>query len=125
MLPEEPVVALISFAGASRKGDLVVFVVLFGQVLEDRTAFEEADGLAIGEGISYGGDATIWVYSCKPRFFLDIGGDFDVFEFVWLSTRSVFDWFEKLLRQMEGEMDWCLGFAARWAGVGSSFSDVL
>jgi hypothetical protein len=70
ILEKKPIVHLVFLARATRVGDLVVRVILINEVLEDRTGFEEVDGLAIGEGVGQSGNAAIRVNSEEPRLFL-------------------------------------------------------
>ena len=62
----EPVVGLVVLAGALRVGDFVGGVVLLDEVLQDAAGFEEADFLAVWEGVCYGGDAAVGVDFEEP-----------------------------------------------------------
>lgn len=62
----------------------MVLVVLVGEVLEDGARFEETDLLAIGVGVCYGGDTSVWVDFEEPGLLLNVGGDIDVLGFVGL-----------------------------------------
>jgi hypothetical protein len=51
ILEVQPADGLVVFAGALGVGDLVVLVVLLGQVGEDAAGLEEPDLLAVCEGV--------------------------------------------------------------------------
>ena len=66
ILEEEPVVGLVVLAGALGIGNLMLRVILLGQVLQDATRLEETDRLAIAEGVGQCGDATVGVDLEEP-----------------------------------------------------------
>lgn len=82
VLEEEPVVDFVGFAGSAWVRDLVVLVVLLGEVLEDAAGFEEADLSAVCEGVGYGGDAAVGVYFEEPGLLLGAFADVDFVGFV-------------------------------------------
>lgn len=51
VLEVQPADHLVVLAGVGREGDLVLCVVLLGEVGEDAAGFEEADLLPVGEGV--------------------------------------------------------------------------
>lgn len=51
ILEEQPVVHLVVFAGALGVGDLVVGIILFGQVLQDAARLEQADLLSVAKSV--------------------------------------------------------------------------
>jgi hypothetical protein len=53
-----------------RVRDLVVLVIAINKVLEDGTALEDADGLAVGELVSNGRNAAIGVDLEEPGLLL-------------------------------------------------------
>lgn len=73
VLEEEPVGHLVVFARALGEGDLVVWVVLLGEILQDATRLEQTDLLAVTEGVGQGGDTAVGVDLEKPAA---IGGQF-------------------------------------------------
>ena len=89
ILVEEPIVDFVGFAGAARVRDLVVRIVLLGEVLEDGAGFEDADLLAVGEGVGDGGDAAVGVDFEEPGFFLGVFGDVDFVGFVGEARRII------------------------------------
>ncbi len=82
VLPEQPVVHLVVLARTFRVADFMVRVVLVGQVCEDAAGLEQADLLAIREGVCQGRDAAVGVDFQKPRLLLPVGRDVDVFGLV-------------------------------------------
>ena len=73
VLEPRPVVHLVVLPGSPGIADLVVCVILFDEILEDGAGLEEADGLAVGEGVGDRGDAPVRVDGEEPGFFLDWG----------------------------------------------------
>ena len=47
-------------------------VIAVDEVLQDGTALENTDGLAVGEGVGQGGDAAVGVDLEKPRLLLGV-----------------------------------------------------
>ena len=66
ILEVQPAVHLVILTRTSRVGDLVVLVVLFHQVGENAAGLEDADLLAISEGVGDGGDPAIGVDFEEP-----------------------------------------------------------
>lgn len=79
---EEPVVDFVGFTRSLGETDLVLRVVAFNQILHNTSRFEEVDGLAIGEGISQGRNATIGIDGAEPWLFLGVFADVDFVDFV-------------------------------------------
>ena len=79
---EKPVVDFIALAGTLGVGDLVLRVVLLDEVLQDGTGLEEADLLAVGEGVSHGWDAAVRVDLEEPGLLLGVFGSVDLVHFV-------------------------------------------
>lgn len=67
----QPVVHLVVFAGALREGDLVIIVVLFDEISQDPAGLEEADLLAVREGVCQCGDAAIRIDFEEPSELLE------------------------------------------------------
>ncbi len=82
VLEEEPVGHLVVFTRARGKADTVVTVVLLDQILEDAAGLEDADRLAVGEGVGDGRDAPVRVDLEEPRLLLSVGRDVDVLNLV-------------------------------------------
>lgn len=82
ILEEQPVVRFVVLAGSMRIRDLVFSIVAFDKVLHDGTGFEEADTIAIAEGIGQGGNAAIGVDGKEPGFFLRVLADVNLFSLV-------------------------------------------
>ena len=57
-------------------------VVSFDEVLHDGAGFEKPDGFTVGECVGDGGDTAVGVYVEEPGFFLDVGLDVEVVDFV-------------------------------------------
>lgn len=72
---EKPVVDLVAFARAGRVADFVVHaVVLFDEVLHNRTGFEQPDRLTVGKRVGEGGDAAVGVNGEEKGFLLSVLG---------------------------------------------------
>lgn len=82
VLPEQPIVHLVLLAATLGETDLVLGIILLGQVGEDATPFEQANLLAIGECIRQCGDPAVGVDFEKPGLLLSVGRDVDVFGLV-------------------------------------------
>lgn len=54
VLDENPIVDFVLFSGAVRIGDLVVFIVLLGEVLKDAARFEKEHLLPVSKGVCDG-----------------------------------------------------------------------
>lgn len=67
-----PVVHLPVLARAARVRHLVLGVVAVDQVLQDGSALEDADGLAVREGVGNGRDAAVGVDLEEPRLLLTV-----------------------------------------------------
>lgn len=69
ILEEEPVVHLVVFAGALGERNLVLWVILVRQVLQDTTRLEQADFLTIGELVGQSGNPAIGVDLKEPAMY--------------------------------------------------------
>ena len=87
------------FTSTSRKGELVVVVVLINKVMEYGTRFKDSDRIIagrVGPRVSYGWNAAIWIDFEEPRLLLGILGNIYWDRFVWLhSCQSIY---RKLVR---------------------------
>lgn len=80
---EEPVVDFVGLARAGWVADFVVdAVVLLDEVLHDGAGFEEADRLAVREGVGEGGNAAVGVDGEEEGLFLGVLGYVDFVGFV-------------------------------------------
>ena len=72
---EQPAVDLVAFARAGRVADFVVHaVVLFDEVLHNRTGFEQPDRLTVGKRVGEGGDPAVGVDGEEEGFLLSVLG---------------------------------------------------
>jgi len=73
VLEEQPVVDLVVLAATLGVADLVVLVVLLGQVLQHTAALEYPNLLPVAEGVGHCWDATVRVDLEEPWFLLLVG----------------------------------------------------
>lgn len=69
--------------------DLVLRIVVVGQVLQNAAGFEDIDRLSVGKRISYGGNAAIGVNFKKPWLFLLVFAELELLDFVWEARYGV------------------------------------
>ena len=82
MLEEQPIVTLIILPTTPWETYLMLLIILLSQIHEYTPALEQPDCLAIFKSVGERWDAAIGVDLEKPRFFLLVGGDVDVFGLV-------------------------------------------
>lgn len=83
ILKEEPVVNLVALSRPLRERDLIIGIVLFNKILEYASGLKDADGLAVGEGVSYGGDPAVGINFQEPWLLLSICRNVDIVDGVW------------------------------------------
>jgi hypothetical protein len=66
VLEIQPADCLVVLPGATRVGDLVVFIILLSEVGKDTTGLEKTDFLPVGKSVRQGGDAAVGVYFEEP-----------------------------------------------------------
>ena len=69
--------------------DLVLRIVVVGQVLQNAAGFEDIDRLPVGKRISYGRNAAIRVNFKKPWLFLLVFAELELLDFVWEARYGV------------------------------------
>ena len=80
---EQPVIHLVVLACAWREADLEVLVISGYDVLHHAARLEEADLLAVIEGVCHGRNATVGVDLEEPWFLLCVLRDVDPVNIVW------------------------------------------
>jgi hypothetical protein len=75
------------FSGTWWVGNLVVFVILFCEVLEDAAGFEKTYLLPIGEGVYKSWNASVRIDLEEPRLFLGVLANINVLDFVRLAMQ--------------------------------------
>lgn len=78
--------------GAMRVGDLVILVVLFGEILKDAAGLEEAYLLSVAEGICDGWNASIGVDLEEPGLLLGVFANIDMLDFCMAGQQHQHAW---------------------------------
>jgi hypothetical protein len=66
VLEIQPADCFVVLPGATGVGDLVVFIILLGEVGKDAARLEKADFLPVGKSVRQGRNATVGVYFEEP-----------------------------------------------------------
>jgi hypothetical protein len=81
ILEDDPIADFVLLSGAMRVGDLLILVVLFGEILEDAAGLEEGYLLSVAEGICDGWNASIVFDLEEPGLLLGVFANIDMLDF--------------------------------------------